>query len=127
MLFQGIAIQQLLLDAATDDAVFMCFAGLLRDRLVGAVASLRAIFRQAADVLSVHRHAEGNDAGLHAQIYGIHRQPGCHHTPSAASDPLHLLFDLPHWRPTNGQPGSQNSTAQGTNRGKEENDEADGG
>lgn len=73
VLFQGIAIQQLLLDAATDDVVFMCFAGLLRNRLVGAVASLRPIFWQTTDVLFVHRHPEGNNARLHSQVYGIHR------------------------------------------------------
>ena len=44
--FQGVTIEQLLLDATVDDVVFVRFAGFIRDRVAWAITSLWPIFGQ---------------------------------------------------------------------------------
>lgn len=104
----------------------MRLAGVLRHRLAGAVAALWAVFWQPADVLFVHGYHQENHAVKYSSVPGLHRQPGCNHSAASSSSTFHLLSHVSNRSSSRSQPGSQNATAQRTNRGEKEDDEADG-
>lgn len=123
---QSIAVKQFLLDTSSYDVVFMCFAGVLRNRLAWAFTSLRALFGQQADVLLVHRHPQKYHAEEHSSLLELHCQPRRYHPFAVTFDFIHLLSHIANWSSPHGESRSQNSIAQRTNRRKEEDDEVDG-